>query len=92
MKNPVQIHGNPFEIHEIRRNSCQIHENPVQIHGNPSEIHEIRKISMRNLSAPLICTAFGRRQNSIRKRKHKGKCSLGGTMEIHPRNPPEIHA
>ena len=53
-------------------------ENPVQIHGNPSEIHEIRRKSMRNLFVPLICTAFGRRQNSIRKKKAQREVLPGG--------------
>ena len=48
-------------------------ENPVQIHGNPSEIHEVRRKSMRGLSAP-----FGRRQNSIRKKKAQREVFPGG--------------
>ena len=52
-------------------------ENPVQIHGNPSEIHEISE----NLCG-VYFSHFGRRQNSIRKKKAQRERFPGGIRRI----------
>ena len=52
-------------------------ENPVQIHGNPSEIHEISE----NLCGVYLFH-FGRRQNSIRKKKAQREVFPGGIRRI----------
>ena len=64
MPDPWKSSWNPWIPWKIHSRSMKTVENPVQIQGNPSEIHEIRRKSMRCLSAP-----FGRRQNSIGKKK-----------------------
>ena len=77
VENPDQMHRNsygrkqnsyglinvdPMEIYpRFMADSWIPWKNPVQIHGNPSEIHEMRRKSMRNLSAPLICTVWTHR-------------------------------
>ena len=48
---------------------------------HPPQIHEIRRKSMRGLSAPLSAP-FGRRQNSIRKKKAQREVLPGGIRRI----------
>ena len=99
VENPCQILGipaknnlpGPSQIHGCMNSM----ENPGQINGNPPEIHEIQRKtipdpwkSMRCLSAPN----FGRRQNSIRKKKSHPRSmkSVENPVQIHG-NPVEIH-